>query len=596
MSSIRQKCGYTQVSSRKLFFFLCLSGIFLAACTEQRPYSKDVTKPVELKVANSHLNARVISGNPPPVNATFDAVKYENADLIQGALLYDSWFNQFGSDAPIEINPIWNLLGPTTVSITDTWRCSSCHGWDYQGVNGTFGDVSNSFYTGMNGIVPALAQISPQEIWTFILEGSVTDEIGTIAAHNFVNLIMEDDIYAITKFIALVRQEGIDQLSPLVVVDSKASINGNQSIGSKLFNLDKTASCASCHGIDGNGVEGVNVRELTSSNLPKALHRIRFGVANALNPMPGVIVTISPVPETSLSRAGDITAFAAHGINADRVRGGRLYDDWIIESGIDTATLPLNPLWDFAFDPSQIPVGVNTDPIESWRCVNCHTYYYEGGNGFGFNNLLDLKEVRGWIPENGAASYTYIYEFLMKGFPVFLNGAVTLVHNYGQFITLDSAISPGIVETDLWDLADFAVEEVILTDQFLQPDIGTAVGGLGRPADIDIGLEYYTGINSHFGANDINCSQCHGLDGLGIANVDLATMAWDEPWKFLHRTRFGVPRGPGVTLNPPFGNASTVMPGILEWTKHDGVTASDNDDAMHVQSYVQLILNGFTPQ
>ena len=47
--------------------------------------------------------------------------------------------------------------------------------------------------------------------------------------------------------------------------------------------------------------------------------------------------------------------------------------------------------------------------------------------------------------------------------------------------------------------------------------------------------------------------------------------------------------------NLPFDTTTTIMPGILEFTKQDGETLSDNDDAMHTLYYIQLELNGFTP-
>jgi len=587
------------LSAIKLTYLLSIL-LLLFSCSETTPKAKSTdnqpTKSLDFSNdSSSNINTRIINGNPIVVNPTYDSMKFTAADLAQGGQLYDNWFRTQNVAAPSSINPIWSLLGQTTPITDDTWRCSSCHGWDYLGVSGVYGDTNSSFYTGINGVVPEINQINEQEIWTFIRDGSVTDGNNVTAGHDFINQLTEDEIYALTKFIVTIRGENNNQSSPLSVVNNKAEVRGDQSLGAKLYNIGITDSCISCHGISGNDVTDVNIRQAATNDPAKALHKIRYGAPSASNPMPGVITTLGGDSTLSLQQAGDITTYAAHGIDANHINGGRLYDDWIIESGIDSTTLPLNPLWDLAPYPDFIPVGANIDPVESWRCVNCHTYYYEGGNGFEFNSLLVLKEDRGWTLDNAPDSFNYLYDFLMNGFPALLNGTVTQFHNYGQFIASDPTVAPGLSDADLWNLADFLVEETVWTDYYILPDIGTAFGGPGRPSDFNIGLEYYTSVNQLLGTDTINCSMCHGLDGLGIATVDLATLAWDDPWMFLHRARFGTPRSPNALLAPPFDTTATIMPGILEFTKQDGVTLSDNDDAMHTLYYIQLELNGFTP-
>jgi len=591
--------NFSYKSAKTVFLMLSVL-LLLPSCSENISKSKSTdNQPTKSLVFNTsfsiQIDKRIISGNPIVVNPTFDAIKFTAADLTLGAQLYDSWFTTQNSTAPMNINPIWVLLGQTTTASDDTWRCSSCHGWDYFGVGGVYGDAANAFYTGINGVVPAINQITEQEIWSFIRDGSVTDSNNVTATHDFINQLTEDEIYALTKFIVTVREENTSQSSPLSVVNNNAQITGDQSLGAKLYNTSVANSCISCHGISGNEVAGVNIRQTVTNDPAKALHRIRFGVASATDPMAGVITTLGGDPLLSLQQAGDITTYAIHGIDANHVNGGRLYDDWIIESGIDITTLPVNPLWDLAPNPDFFPIGANTDPAESWRCVNCHTYYYEGGNGFDFNSLLVLKEDRGWTIDNAPDSFTYLYDFLMNGFPALLNGTITQFHNYKQFVSADTTVTPGLADADLWNLADFLVEETVWTDYYILPDIGTAFGGPGRPSDFNIGLEYYTNVNQLLGTDAINCSMCHGLDGLGIATVDLATLAWDDPWMFFHRARFGTPRPPDAVLAPPFDTTATVMPGILEFTKQDGLTVSDNDDAMHTLYYIQLELNGFTP-
>jgi len=584
-------------SSTTSFILIGLVTLTLLACTERTPNGNikniQATNSIE-DVAETNIVNRVISGDPLPVNVSFDPEKYKSADFVKGGLLYDSWFSVNNISSPVTINPIWNLLEQSKIDKADTWRCSSCHGWDYLGVNGIFGDINNVFYSGINGIVPANKQLTEPQIWTFIRDGYVRNNNNIRADHTFSKQLTDDDIYALTKFIINVRNENSAQVSPLTVNNNKANLNANQTLGANLYNASAVNACSSCHGTSGQAIKPVNVQQAAAADPAKTLHRVRFGIASVTNPMPGLLTTLTQNQKLSLQYAGDITLFAANGLHANHIKGGRLFDDWTVESGIDVTTLAVNPLWQLAPYPEFIPVGADTDPVESWRCVNCHNYYYEGGNGFEFNDLLVLKEDRGWTLDNAPDSFTYLFNFLTNGFLANLNGVITRMHDYGQFVSADPTLTPGLQSSDLWDLADFLVEETMATDRYILPDIGTASGGPGRPADYSIGLEYYTGINQLLGTDQINCSMCHGLDGLGVPTVDLATLAWDDPWMFFHRARFGTPRPPGSVLAPPFDTTATIMPGVLELTKQDGIIMSDNDDPMHVLLYIQLALNGFT--
>ena len=55
--------------------------------------------------------------------------------ISSGGRLYDNWFKALGREAPAERHPAWTgrLNG---ISVDETWRCKSCHGWDYMGGEG----------------------------------------------------------------------------------------------------------------------------------------------------------------------------------------------------------------------------------------------------------------------------------------------------------------------------------------------------------------------------------------------------------------------------------------------------------------------------
>lgn len=562
-------------------FLLTLIAL-VSSCSEPMPTTN---KPVTGKLDN-----RKLSGSTLQLNATFNQALYDSASLVRGGQLYDNWFNTAAQSAPETINPVWSLLGHTSVPVADTWRCSSCHGWDYLGANGALGDTNNPLHTGINGIVPATNQTGEQAIWTFIRDGAVNDNTGQSASHAFINQLPESDIYALSKFVSTVRNEASTNISPLSLVNNKTRIQGNQAVGSSLFNASIDGSCASCHGANGTAIAGVNVRLAAESNPAQTLHQVRFGIASTTAPMPGLLSNQNLDPDISLRLAGDITAFAAHGVQANHIEGGRLYDDWVVETGIDTATLEVNPLWSIAPDQASIPAGVADDPHQSWLCSNCHGFDFEGGRGFAANNLVELKHVRGWAPGD-PDNFLYVYNFLMEGFPALINGTPMMVHSYAHFLTADPAATPGLTEAEFWDLADFAVEETVDTHQYLQPDTGTAVGSNGNPAVGSIGREIFDGPGPTIEGQEIDCAMCHGLDGLAIAAVHLPTLAWEDPWRVFHRIRFGSPRPPGTVLTPPFDPANTVMPGLLEFLRTDG-TPTDNHDGVDVLEYMQLDLNG----
>ncbi len=56
-------------------------------------------------------------------------------DLARGGRLYDNWFAVVGITPPRQPHPA-HPRRAKPIPAADTWRCSTCHGWDYQGGNG----------------------------------------------------------------------------------------------------------------------------------------------------------------------------------------------------------------------------------------------------------------------------------------------------------------------------------------------------------------------------------------------------------------------------------------------------------------------------
>ncbi len=59
--------------------------------------------------------------------------------MVRGAQLYDDW-TKIVDPLPTLTGsqPIWATQSTNTQSGVDTWRCVSCHGWDYKGDAGAF--------------------------------------------------------------------------------------------------------------------------------------------------------------------------------------------------------------------------------------------------------------------------------------------------------------------------------------------------------------------------------------------------------------------------------------------------------------------------
>ena len=61
--------------------------------------------------------------------------------LSLGGKIYDDLWVMTGEKAPVEENPAFPLGADKSFG---TWRCVSCHGWDYKGRNGERGSAGNS--------------------------------------------------------------------------------------------------------------------------------------------------------------------------------------------------------------------------------------------------------------------------------------------------------------------------------------------------------------------------------------------------------------------------------------------------------------------
>lgn len=186
--------------------------------------------------------------------------------VVRGAALYDNWMATLGTTAPAGNMPIWSRQSTNTRSGADTWRCVTCHGWDYQGKDGAYRSGSN--YTGFPGVFKIAQTKNSEEI-----RRQLTGERDP--AHNFSIYLGQQDITDIIEFLTTALIDDSQFIDPITL----QVIGGDVAHGKELF----TQQCASCHGEDGTKIqfrfEGINATlgTLAIQDPWRFLHKTRFG-------------------------------------------------------------------------------------------------------------------------------------------------------------------------------------------------------------------------------------------------------------------------------------------------------------------------------
>lgn len=194
----------------------------------------------------------------------------QDQELVRGARLYDDWTEVIGlASPPSGDQPIWSRQSTNTRRGPDTWRCVSCHGWDYQGEDGAYRSGAN--FTGFPGVYTARTQPLAS------LSAAISGELD--AEHDFSGFLVPADINALAKFI----QEGLIDDNEFIDPVSMKIIGGDAEHGRALYEQ----GCASCHGPNGQQIEfryegqDIVLGTLANQDPWRFLHRTRFGTARA---------------------------------------------------------------------------------------------------------------------------------------------------------------------------------------------------------------------------------------------------------------------------------------------------------------------------
>lgn len=189
------------------------------------------------------------------------AVSPASADEMQGSLarggkLYDKWFAVIKADTPKDTHSAWPASNTKKKGNT-TWRCKSCHGWDYMGANGAY--ASGSYKTGIKGI-NGMAGADPQKIIA-VLKDDLHKLAGKIDDQDFMDL-------------ALFVSKGQIDMNPYVDGATKAPKGGDATRGAGYFNT----LCAQCHGADGTQPKDMKKTLAKQMGNPwEVMHKIQNG-------------------------------------------------------------------------------------------------------------------------------------------------------------------------------------------------------------------------------------------------------------------------------------------------------------------------------
>jgi thiosulfate dehydrogenase len=212
-------------------------------------------------------------------------------DPVIGARIYDAWYNVQDMPPPPGDHPLWGTQSNNERRGTVTWRCVTCHGWDYKGAEGVYGP-GHSEYTGFPGVIGVVGA-SEAEIRAW-LNGTRNPN------HDFAKFLAPAYL---NDLIAFLRTRLVN--TDLLINPATGAALGNASRGSVLYVRD----CIECHGPEGASVNfgsansPVFLADLAIGNPWRLVHKTRFGQA----------LSVSPAAESlgwTLQDVADLAAYA----------------------------------------------------------------------------------------------------------------------------------------------------------------------------------------------------------------------------------------------------------------------------------------------
>lgn len=208
--------------------------------------------------------------------AKSDELSINNAnlvDILNGGMMYDNWISVLEADKPSATHALWPASNTKKKGGT-TWRCKSCHGWDFMGRDGAY--ASGSYKTGITGI----------RAWA----GKPTATVAKMLRgpkHGYTAAMIPDE--ALTK-IALFVSKGQYSLDKYIDRASKKA-KSNAAVGKVFYD----SICNRCHGDDGKEMNFKTADKpeylgtLANGNPWETINKIRHGQPDSQMPAMGAL-------------------------------------------------------------------------------------------------------------------------------------------------------------------------------------------------------------------------------------------------------------------------------------------------------------------
>lgn len=207
-----------------------------------------------------------------------------------------------------------------------------------------------------------------------------------------------------------------------------------------------------------------------------------------------LFLSVAAVTASGLPQSGD-----------DVSVGAQLYDKWYAQLGV-TPPQGNHPLWE------RQSTNTRSGP-DTWRCAECHGWDYQGAAGAYGTGSSHYTGFPGVFVLADRLSEQEIIDHL--------NGKLDPLHDFSGLMD----------EQSLRQLAAFLKNGLVDDSAFIDPVSLKAISG-----DTANGKRLYEAV----------CAACHGVDGqtlvLRSEGIDegLGDVASRDPYRFLHRSRFGV--------------------------------------------------------
>lgn len=254
------------------------------AAARPAPTAAPAPAPAPPSAVQEPALQRTRSGNDPTLRQILAAGGYDRTNIpamiSAGGRLYDNWYAMLGKPSPTAAHPSWPQ-GRQAASAGDTWRCASCHGFDYRGDPGS---------TRLGGAgIPYQSVRNAEKMSIEKVVGILGD-----ARHSY-----SDDVLPRSSKIELGMFLVKGQYTSARYFGADGRAKGSATRGKERF----VQVCASCHGFDGRlsvKPNGASLGAIAVDSPAEMFHKIRNGHPGAMN------AAMRPTP---LSVQSDLLAY-----------------------------------------------------------------------------------------------------------------------------------------------------------------------------------------------------------------------------------------------------------------------------------------------